>query len=361
MGKSPTVYDVAERAGVSIATVSFAFTQPHRVKETTRNLVLEAAVALGYVPSASARGLAKGRTGALGLYSYDFLSDFNVMDRAGDGGGRSEGMADPYDDFRLFPVYVDEVQRGVQLECVRRGYALMIGGGRNRASGGGAVDIAGRVDGLIIFPQTIPAEITRLLSARIPIVEISEPSHGDGLHHVTVDNASAMRQLTEHLIHVHGLRRLVFVSIPNAETNSRYEGFTTAMRASGLEAPRALESQYANAGGLLISSLAPLLREGQLPEGFVCANDEAALLVMDALKAAGISVPGQVAVTGFDGVVAGRLARPALTTVRQPMEKMGRNAVDILAGALADPGAAPVNRELPLELVLRESCGCHHI
>ena len=360
MGKSPTVYDVAERAGVSIATVSFAFTQPHRVKETTRNLVLEAAVALGYVPSASARGLAKGRTGALGLYSYDFLSDFSVTNRAGDGGDRWEGMADPYDDFRLFPVYVDEVQRGVQLECFRRGYALMIGG-RNRASAGGAVDIAGRVDGLIIFPQTIPVEVTRLLSARIPIVEISEPSHGDGLHHVTVDNASAMRQLTEHLIHVHGLQRLVFISIPNAETNSRYEGFSAAMHASGLEAPPALESQYASAGGLIISSLAPLLREGQLPEGFVCANDEAALLVMDALKAAGISVPGQVAVTGFDGVVAGRLVRPALTTVRQPMETMGRNAVDILIDALADPGAAPVNRELPLQLVLRESCGCSHV
>ena len=73
MAKRPTVYDVAERAGVSIATVSFTFRQPERVKQSTRDSVLVAAGALGYVPSASARGLAKGRTGALGLFSFDYL------------------------------------------------------------------------------------------------------------------------------------------------------------------------------------------------------------------------------------------------------------------------------------------------
>ncbi|TCO28154.1 regulatory LacI family protein [Kribbella steppae] len=113
MGRRPTVYDVAARAGVSTATVSFSFTQPDRVKKSTRELVLATAAAIGYVPSASARGLATGSAGALGLYSFDYQLDTSAEET----------------DLRHFPMYVDEVQRGVQLECRRRGYALMLGAG----------------------------------------------------------------------------------------------------------------------------------------------------------------------------------------------------------------------------------------
>ncbi len=246
MAKSPTVYDVAERAGVSIATVSFAFSQPHRVKDSTRNSVLDAARALGYVPSASARGLAKGRTGALGLFSFDFLNF--LPDAEGMKKDRAAAVVAPNDDCRLFPVWVDEVQRGVQLESFSRGYALMIGGGNKASSERAVTDIAGRVDGLIIFPRTIPAEVTRRISARIPVLELSEPSHDDGLHHVTVDNASGMRQLMEHLFEVHGFRKLMFVSIPNVETEARYEAFCAALRDRGLEVPPVVESRPGASG-----------------------------------------------------------------------------------------------------------------
>lgn len=353
--KSPTVYDVAERAGVSIATVSFAFSQPHRVRDSTRNAVLDAARALGYVPSASARGLAKGRTGALGLFSFDFLNF--LPDAEGMKKDRAAAVMAPNDDCRLFPVYVDEVQRGVQLESFSRGYALMIGGGNKASSERAVTDIAGRVDGLIIFPRTIPPEVTRRISARIPVLELSDPSGEGGLHHVTVDNASGMRQLMEHLIGLHRFRKLMFVSVPNAETAARHDAFSAALRAHGLEVLPALESRP-GASGVTADLIANLLGSGRLPDCFVCANDEEALVVMEALKTAGISVPGQVAVTGFDGVVAGRLVRPSLTTVRQPMELMGRTAVEILVDAISDPLAAPANRQLPVQLLVRESCGC---
>ena len=101
-----------------------------------------------------------------------------------------------------------------------------------------------------------------------------------------------------------------------------------------------------------------LLAKGDLPQAFVCATDPVALTVMDVLQAAGVSVPQQVAVTGFDGIAAGRMARPALTTVRQPMEQLGRAAVDILIHRIADPDGEPVSRQFPVQLVLRESCGC---
>ena len=355
MAKSPTVYDVAERAGVSIATVSFAFSQPHRVKDSTRNSVLDAARALGYVPSASARGLAKGRTGALGLFAFDFLNF--LPDAEGMKNDRAAAVVAPNDDCRLFPVWVDEVQRGVQLESFSRGYALMIGGGNKASSERAVTDIAGRVDGLIIFPRTIPAEVTRRISARIPVLELADPSGIDELHHVTVDNASGMRQLMEHLLGDHGFRNLMFVSIPNVETEARYEAFSAALSADGVEVLPVLESRP-GASAVTADLIADLLGSGSLPDCFVCANDEEALVVMQTLQAAGISVPGQVAVTGFDGVVAGRLVSPTLTTVRQPMELIGRTAVEILVDAIAQPAALPAKRQLPVHLVVRESCGC---
>ena len=180
MAKRPTVYDVAQAAGVSIATVSFAFRQPERVRASTRDLVLEAARKLNYVPSANARGLADGRTGALGLYSFDML-----LEAVGAGGARPVGedpgpffgtdvgdraFADDADaeDFRVFPLYVDEVQRGFELECARRGRALLIGRGPG-GDGAGVIDIASRVDGLAVFPGARSEEILAQLSHRLAL------------------------------------------------------------------------------------------------------------------------------------------------------------------------------------------------
>lgn len=149
----------------------------------------------------------------------------------------------------------------------------------------------------------------------------------------------------------------MFVSIPNVETEARYEAFGAALSARGLEVLPALESRP-GASGVTADLIADLLGSGSLPDCFVCANDEEALVVMETLKAAGVSVPGQVAVAGFDGIVAGRLVSPTLTTVRQPMELMGRTAVEILVDAISQPVAPLVERQLPVHLVVRESCGC---
>ena len=162
------MYDVAERAGVSIATVSFTFAQPGRVRASTRDAVLAAAAALGYVPNANARGLAKGRTGAIGLYAFDYLLDLSEPD----------DVLTP-NDARLFPQYADEVQRGVELECRGRGLALMLGAGTPQAvlpGIPGIVDIAGRVDGLIAFAGAAPSDALARIAGRIPVVELGGES-----------------------------------------------------------------------------------------------------------------------------------------------------------------------------------------
>jgi LacI family transcriptional regulator len=361
MAKGPTVYHVAERAGVSIATVSFTFRQPEKVKASTRELVLAAAKELGYVPSASARGLARGRTGALGLFAYDFLLDPADSIQGRDPQGHDPAQTDSErqnEDLRLFPLYVDEVQRGVELECWRRGQALLVGGGNPENNEAVLSDIAGRVDGLAVFPRSVPSEALARIAGRIPVVEVSESALHPELDHVTVDNASGTRAITEHLVTEHGMKRLMFLGgMPSSDNDERLAAFLAALRDAGLTPVR--EPDYPCGGEQAVAEvIAAVCRENAVPDAIVCATDQDALVVLDALAAAGVKVPMDVAVTGFDGIAAGRVVRPSLTTVRQPMEQMGRAMVDLLLDRLDHPDKPPASLRLPVRVVLRESCGC---
>ncbi|TQK51733.1 LacI family transcriptional regulator [Streptomyces sp. SLBN-118] len=367
MAKAATVYDVAQRAGVSIATVSMTFRRPYKVREETRKVVLAAAEALNYVPSASARGLARGRTGALGLYSFDYFRPESVEEpvdrqptgRKRSGGGVAVVRDDADEDHRGFPLYVDEVQRGVELECWRRGYALLIGGGSRADRVKAVTDIVGRVDGLAVFPHTVAGDVLERISQRLPVVALSEGPHHDGLSTVSVDNRGGMRVITEHLIVEHGLRDLLFVGDTSTfDPQERFAGFRAALRAAGLRVPRKPLAPLAVYEHDIGRAIAGVLADGGLPEAFVCVTDQAALNLMVALAEHGVRVPDQVAVTGFDGIVAGRVVRPTLTTVRQPMQAMGRAVVDILVERIADPAGPPIAHRLPVQVVLRESCGC---
>jgi LacI family transcriptional regulator len=364
VAKAPTVYDVAQRAGVSIATVSFTFRRPNQVKPSTREAVLAAARALGYVPSANARGLARGRTGAFGLFALNYLDTGADQVPPGWVGSSDIHADEPIeanaysdDDFRRFPLYVDEIQRGVGFECWRRGYALMIGAGSAADSRTMITDIAGRVDGLAVLPHTLPEDVLGDISRRMPVIALSEPPHRDGLSHVTVDNQGGMRALTDHLIAHHRLRKLLFVGpVDTSDGKARFAGFRAALRAAALPIPRRpLTAGSSTAGAELVAGL---LARQAMPQALVCEMDELALSIIDALKAAGIAVPGQVAVTGFDGLAAGVINVPTLTTVRQPMLTMGREVVRIFDHLLNNPDAGPIARQFPAQLIIRESCGC---
>ncbi|MFD5317366.1 LacI family DNA-binding transcriptional regulator [Streptomyces sp. NPDC127098] len=367
MAKAATVYDVAQRAGVSIATVSMTFRRPHKVKEETRRLVLAAAEALNYVPSASARGLAHGRTGALGLYSFDYFFPESFDEpaavepiRQGRTGQAVSVVRDDRDeDHRLYPLYTDEVQRGVELACWRRGYALLMGGGSQVDSAAAVTDIVGRVDGLTVFPRTVPDDVLERISQRIPVVALSEEPQHQGLSIVSADNRGGMRALTEHLVTEHGLRDLRFFGETSIfDFEERFAGFQAALRAAGIRGPRPAPARLAAERKDPDGLVARLLADGGLPEAFVCVTDLDAIRLMTALAERGVRVPEQVVVTGFDGVMAGRVVRPTLTTVRQPMQAMGSTAVDILVSRISSPEEPPIVRRLPVQVVLRESCGC---
>ncbi|KRF28553.1 LacI family DNA-binding transcriptional regulator [Phycicoccus sp. Soil802] len=349
MRRGPTVYEVAERAGVSIATVSFTFRRPEKVKEATRHLVHAAARELGYIPSGSARGLAGGRTGALGLISLDYRPHA-APEIAG-----ISGSGDANDDFRSFPVFVDEVQRGVEQECWRRGYAVMVAGANPSNAEAVLTDMAGRVDGFALFfaGMADDAEVRRV-AERLPVVLLSGPGD-DALSTVRVDNAAGMRALTQHLVETHNLRHLRFVGPTyDSDRRERYDAFRDTLRAAKLPVPR----RPLAAAGDHREAISDLMRRNELPDAFMCVNDEVALAVMDTLRELKIDVPGQVAVTGFDGLVSGRLISPQLTTVRQPMEAMGATVVRVLIDRIEQPGIPAVSECLPVQLMVRQSCGC---
>ncbi|MQS37180.1 LacI family DNA-binding transcriptional regulator [Streptomyces katsurahamanus] len=348
---TPTVYDVAQRSGVSIATVSRVYRNPDSVRDQTRDRVLEAARELGYVPSGSARGLASRSTGVLGLCFPDYADP----DAEADG-------ADAEDDDSAVMLYSDQIIRGMERAARRHGYALLIAASLDGGPQSLVEQVAGRVDGFAVLARTVPTEDLEVISRRLPVVMLAGPREIDHLDHIEVANADGERELTRHLIEDHGLRRLAFIGgeedSPDAE--ARFGGFREACRAAGLavpDRPAVRVTMMTQAEGAAAAE-ALLDREGEHPQAMLFANDQMAVGALHALERRGVRVPEDIAVAGFDGIPLGRIVRPALTTVRQPMRRLGEEAVDLLVQRLRDRDREPVSLMLPVSVARRASCGC---
>ncbi len=352
MSTAPTVYDVAERSGVSIATVSRVYRTPDSVRAQTRERVLAAARELGYVPSGNARGLASRSTGVLGLCFPD------MADPDTDSGAEDEA------DDNAAMLYSDQIIRGMERAARRHGYALLIAASLKGGPESLVAKVAGRVDGFAVLARTVPTEDLEVISRRLPVVMLAGPREIDHLDHIEAANSDGERELTRHLIEHHGLRRLAFIAgekeSPDAE--ARFRGYQEACRAAGLpvrdepdlRAVMMTQAEGAKAADALIDrdTAGP-------PQAMLFANDQMAAGALHALQRRGLRVPDDVAVTGFDGIPLSRLVRPALTTVRQPMRRMGEEAVERLVQRLAGPeGDEPVSLMLPVTPVYRASCGC---
>ncbi len=350
------MYDVAERSGVSIATVSRVYRTPESVRVQTRERVLAAARELGYVPSGNARGLASRTTGVLGLCFPDYADPDAETAAAG---------ADADDDHAVM-LYSDQIIRGMERAARRHGYALLIAASLDGGPESLVAKVAGRVDGFAVLAQTVPTSDLDVISRRLPVVMLAGPRGIDHLDHLVVANADGQRALTRHLVDDHGLRRLAFVGgdpeSPDAE--ARFRGFREACRDAGLTEPAEPDVRTAmmtQAEGARAAEA--LLDRAQAagadhPEAMLFANDQMAVGALQALAARGLRVPRDIAVTGFDGIPLGRIVRPTLTTVRQPIRQLGEQAVELLVQRLRDPAGPPVSLELPVSLGLRESCGC---
>ncbi|WP_432457420.1 LacI family DNA-binding transcriptional regulator [Cellulomonas iranensis] len=365
MPKTPTVYDVARHVGMSTATVSRVLRRPEDVRPETRALVHAAIQELGYVPSGAARGLAARQTGVLGLCfpDVDGIDDPASVPAPVPAGQAVEVVVDTGQAPDVHPgnLYMGEVMRGAELEAWRTGLAVMIAVARGPASAATVSDLAGRVDGLAVLSATVPDDVLAHIARRIPVVVMAGPGiDGDPHDHISVDNAAGMRALTTHLVADHGLRDLAFVggSADSPDDAERFLGFRAALAEAGLPVPDAPAARGDFTRTTARTLARRLLAAGDLPRALVCSNDQTALGFLDELAAAGVDVPGRVALTGFDGIDAGLTASPPLTTVRQPMVELGRAAVDRLRRRMADPSLPTATLNLPVRVLLRRSCGC---
>ena len=328
-GAGATIYSVADRAGVSIATVSRVLQGAAVVSEATRRKVLDAVDALNYVPLGAARSLAVRHHEAYGLVLPELTGP-----------------------------YYAELLLGFETRAAELGQSVTLLLTEGKADAARSVRrLATRVDALAVLGSAaMPPAVARVLHGRKPVVIIAgEPQ--DGIESVMAENAHSAAELTAHVL-AHGRRRLLFVGDPAGAPDiaERHSGFVVAHHDLGLEPAEPVRVPFREADGELV---AERLLSGELDaDALVCANDELALSIMTRLQDAGRDVPGDIAVVGWDDVMTARYVRPGMTTVRQPVRELGELAAERLHQRVQGGEPPSERRLLPTRVVIRGSCGC---
>jgi LacI family transcriptional regulator len=339
-----TLYDVARLAGVSTATVSRVVHGQDRVRDSTRARVREAIEQLGYVPDGAAQSLSRRQKDVIGIVCVEL-------------------EAKQYDIENMNLLYYDEIVRGVAAGIRQHDWSLLITylHGHDEPDFSRLQSLSGKVDGLLIGEGIIPSALLARLAERVPVGVISGDPGERTVDVVTADNRSGMTAIVRHLIEDHARRRLFHVAGPPGVSDARERRL--ALEQVLHAHPRSqLVGSYegifsVRSGEQAGESLLSAPREA-LPDAVVCANDQMALGVLQAFAKAGVRVPEDVAVVGFDDIYPGSLVDPPLTTVHQPMRLLGERACARLLDRIARPGLPPRVEVLPTELVLRSSCGC---
>ena len=330
--KRATQWDVARKAGVSQATVSLVLGGSllgGRAKTTAR--VLKVAGELDYRPNRSAQALRTGRTRTIAVVVPDICNPFFPSLLKG-----AQSVADDagYDVITLNTAG----QRDAERRILRWG-------------------IEGRVDGVIGVFFTLNAnEFRPLLDAGVGVVRVESTFKKQGLlpiDNLFVDNRAAAAAATRFLIE-RGHRRIAMLAGPDGPQAARAEGYLQALAERGLKADIVTGAEFNEVGGRMAA--ASVLARRNRPSAFFAANDLMAIGAMAALRDAGVAVPEDMAVMGFDDIFIARLVSPSLTTVSQFQHDIGVTAAETLLGRLRGSGSSPgVNREMPYRLIVRES------
>ncbi|MGN6176187.1 MAG: LacI family DNA-binding transcriptional regulator [Streptosporangiaceae bacterium] len=346
-GISPasTLYDVAREAGVSTATVSRVVHGQDRVRPSTRARVLEAIEALGYVPDSAAQSMVRQRKEVIGLLA--------VESRSPDTDVEQQGL-----------LFIEEVLRGVESSLGEIEWSLLIALLRDDDPAGAyrrMQKISAKVDGLLIAEGIVSSEHLARLAARVPVVLVagspSEP-HADVFG---ADNRAGTRALVGHLVEQHGRTRLFGIAGPPEapDAQERRSALEEAVAGHpGAVLAGSFQGWFAAMSGQLAVREILTRPRRERPDAVVCANDQMAIGAIRELQMAGMRVPDDIAVVGFDDMHAGALLSPPLTTVRQPMRLLGERACARLLQRIAQPALPRHVERLPAELVIRESCGC---
>jgi LacI family transcriptional regulator len=333
--KSPgsvTIVDVAREAGISYATVSRVLNNKDNVKSATRERVLTAMTRLGYVVDQRARSLAGGRSQVIGLLVHDV------------------GTA-----------YIGEIIRGIDAELASVQYDLLLYTTHRRKTKESAYVITltrGMADGLIlVLPRDPGAYLEILHQHRFPHVLIDHRGGDEEAPAVAAANRQGAYKATEYLIEL-GHRRIGFVTGATDQicSQDRLAGYKTALTDHGITFDPGLVFEGNFFQPLGYTGASALIELPHPPTAIFASNDVSAFGVMEAIRERGLRIPDDVSVMGFDDIPQAAHVHPPLTTVRQPLEEMGRAATRMLLEYIQDPLRPPERVELPTELVLRQSC-----
>jgi LacI family transcriptional regulator len=328
----PTIYDVADEAGVSDATVSRVLNNKGNVRDSTRRRVLEAADRLGYIANVQARLLAGGKSRIIGLLVPG-------LDNA----------------------YMAEIVRGIDLELSQADYEMILYTTRRRSANEASYlqHIAQSVsDGLLLVVPLLSREyFHKLNELSYPYVLIDEFDETENSFSVDATNIQGAYDATQYLIEL-GHKRIAFIKgisgLHSAE--QRYAGYLNALQAHDIP----VRHDYIMDGDFLRQSgyeqTRKLLRLPEPPTAIFAANDIMALASMDAIRDENLDIPGDISVIGFDDIPQAYTTHPKLTTVRQPLEQMGRIGVQLLIKQLENPDRSPERITLATELIIRDTC-----
>ncbi len=328
-----TIKDVARVAGVSVATVSRAHNKSRLVTEATGRRVRAVAERLGYSPHAAARSLSTRRTSTIGVLLPDLYGEF-----------------------------YSELIRGIDQTAQRHGFHLLLASSHNEKDAITAAlqSMRGRVDGLLVMSPAPGAHLAgRDLPASFPVLLLNSAATGAAFDAITIANARGAADMVEHLVAL-GHRRLAMILGPdtNSDAAERQRGFRAAVEAAGVPRDDAWEvpGDFTDTSGF--EAGVALLQRSRRPRAVFAANDAMAIGALSALREAGVAVPAEVAVAGFDDIPMARYTHPPLSTVRVDIAALGARAAARLLEAVGNHRQHHKRRErLPVALVIRESCG----
>ncbi len=330
---------VAEKAGVSIATVSRAFNEKELVKEETRNRIIKIARDLNYKPSPIARGLSTQTTDTIGVILPDLVGEFFM-----------------------------DIIHGIDEEAYKANRYVMVSSSHSQRD---MVETliefmaSGRVDGVILMAPQMHKEVTDFLKkSKRPIVLINSCSDLTNVVNFQIDNYGGAYKCVEHLVG-HGYKQIAIIKGPeaNCDAQERFLGFRDALAKNNLSVNTAFEVS----GDFQIKSgyyaFLKLMNQSEKPDAIFISNDMMAIGAYEAAKTLNIKIPHDVAIIGFDDIYLSKLLNPRLTTMHVPISDLGAKAVNYLLRMIkGEEDPKHVYREiLPTGLVIGGSCGCDNL
>ncbi|HUB91823.1 MAG TPA: LacI family DNA-binding transcriptional regulator [Dyella sp.] len=330
--KNATIKDVAREAKVSVASVSRVLNGLGGVTPATQKIVREVAARLHYVPDNAARSLITGRTHTIGAVLPDLYGEF-----------------------------FSELIRGIDLAARARGLHLLVSSSHDGVEDAAAAVRAmrGRVDGMLILSEYVDAAfLAENLPEKLPAVLLDSPVKSTRYPVLNIDNRAGAIAMVRHLAEA-GHQHIAFIGGPktNFDAQQREKGYCAAM---AKHAPGAaltvVDGDFTEESGYRAGR--ELLSRKPRPQAVFAANDMMAIGCLYAFKEAGIDVPGEIALAGFDDILIARYVTPPLSTVQVRIADLGRMALERLAALLNPADKTPASVDtLGCDIVIRESCG----